>query len=285
MTDYQLFRTPSGARAVRLAYQRLIDTHLSFVDQHTVATSAGDTFVLSAGPVDGQPVLLLPGSGSVAASWGPELTQLSRTCRVHAIDLPGESGLSSSTRLPLQPGVHAQWLRQVAAALSAETATVVGVSLGAWVALDYAISHPEAVTELVLFSPSGIGSRKIAPLLLAVLLGTLGDRGRRRALTYLLGPRPPAWSDPFHRDLGALALATFKQFRPRTDPLPTFSDADLRSLPPRLTVVLGERDRMLHGGPAAERLRNLAVSGRIELLPGQGHLVPQTTYLHHLEES
>jgi hypothetical protein len=73
MTRDQLFRTPSGATAVRRVYRQLIDTHLSFTQQHTVATNAGDTFVLSAGPVDGRPVLLLPGSGSVAASWKPEL--------------------------------------------------------------------------------------------------------------------------------------------------------------------------------------------------------------------
>jgi pimeloyl-ACP methyl ester carboxylesterase len=202
---------------------------------------------------------------------------------MHAIDLPGESGLSTSTRLPLQQGAHAHWLHQVATALHAESASVAGVSLGGWVALDYAISYPHAVNEHVLFSPSGIGLRKIAPLLLAALLGTLGDRGRRQALNYLLGPQRPAWTDTFHRDLGELALATFKHFRPRTDPIPTLSDDHLRSLPPRLTVVLGEHDRMLHGGQAAERLNHLAIPGRIELLPGQGHLVPQGTYLQHLQ--
>lgn len=283
MTNDELFRSTAGATAVRRAYGHLIDTHLRFTRRHTVATSAGETFVLSTGPANGTPVLLLPGSGSVAASWGPELAELGRAHRVYAIDLPGESGSSTPVRIPLQRGAHAQWLHEVATSLRAEPAAVVGISLGGWIALDYAISYPDAVHELVLFSPSGIGPRKIGPILLAVLLGTLGDRGRRQALAYLLGPRQPAWRDPFHQDLGALALETFQHFRPRTDPLPIFTDDELRTLPSALTVVLGERDRMLHGDRAAERLRHLGVPGRIELLPNQGHLVPRPAYLQHLQ--
>ncbi|MDT0353935.1 alpha/beta fold hydrolase [Pseudonocardia charpentierae] len=283
MTTDRRFRSAAGAAVVRRAYRFLIDTHLPFAEQRTLTTAAGETFVLSAGSADCPPVLLMPGSGGVAASWGVEMAELGQTRRVHAIDLPGESGLSTPVRLPLQRGAHAHWLHEVASSLSAEPAAVVGVSLGGWVALDYAIAHPEAVRELVLFSPSGIGPRKVAPLLLAALLGTLGARGRRRALSYLLGPGRPAWTDAFHQDLGALALATFRHFRPRTDPIPTFTDDELRSLPPALTVVLGDRDRMLHGGRAAARLRRLSVAGRTELLSGQGHLVPQSSYLRHLE--
>jgi pimeloyl-ACP methyl ester carboxylesterase len=283
VTDEKVFRSAAGAAAVRGAYRRLINTHLSFTQRCTVPTGVGDTFVLSAGPVDGTPVLLLPGSGSVAASWGPELAELSRVHRVHAIDLPGESGLSTPTRLPLRRGVHADWLHELATSLDAEPSAVVGISLGGWVALDYAVSHPDAVRELVLFSASGIGPRKVVPLLVAGLLGTLGDGGRRRALDYLLGPGQSAWTDPFHKDLGTLATATFRHFRPRTDPIPAFTDDELRSLPSALTVVLGERDRMLHGRRAADRLRHLAVAGRIELLPDRGHLVPQLPYLAHLQ--
>jgi pimeloyl-ACP methyl ester carboxylesterase len=282
MSTDRRFRSGAGARAVHGAYQRLIDTHLPFARPRTVPTSVGDAFVLSAGPAGGSHVLLLPGSGSVAASWGPELAALSRTRQVHAIDLPGDSGFSTPVRLPLRHGEHARWLHEVVAALEAEPTAVVGVSLGGWVALDYAVTYPEAVRELVLFSPSGIGPRKVAPLVLAALLGTLGDRGRRQALAYLLGPGRPDWTDAFHHDLGELALLTFRHFRPRTDPIPTFTDGQLSTLRRAPTVVLGGADRMLHAGRAAERLARLGLGAAVDLLPGQGHLVPQAPYLRGL---
>ena len=98
--------------------------------------------------------------------------------------------------------------------------------------------------------------------------------------------RSPAGAATVHRvyqDLGALALATFRHFRPRTDPIPTFTDNELRSLPPTLTVVLGEQDRVLDSKLAAERLRNLVVGARMELLPGQGHLIAASSFLEHLQ--
>lgn len=282
MTVDRRFRSPAGRDAVHTAYRSLLGTHLAAVSQRTVAIGSGEAFVLSAGPTDAPPVLLLHGSGSVAGSWAPELRALSTARRVHAVDLPGEPGLSAPDRLPLQRGVHADWLREVTEVLGAPSATVAATSLGAWVAVDYALTHPERVRELVLFSPGGIGPRRVAPLVLAGLLSLLGEPGRRAALHRLLGPGQPAWDDAFHTDLGALALTTFRHFRPRTDPIPVATDRELRLLPGLLTVVLGAADRMLDGPAAAARLQKAGTPGRVVLLPGQGHLVPQDEFLDHL---
>lgn len=285
MSATEPFRSAAGAAAVHDAYRELTEQFLAFTEQRTVSTSAGDTFVLTAGPRDAPPVILLHGSGSVAAAWALEIAELSRTHRVHAIDLLGESGLSAFHRAPLRPGVHAPWLHEAASALDAVPAGVVGTSLGGWMALDYATSRPDAVSDLVLFAPSGIGRRKLGPLLLAALLGTLGDRGRRRALALLLGPGTSARPDPVHQALESLALLTFRHFRPRTDPLATFSDEQLRNLPRHLTAVFGAHDRMLDGRGAAERLRRLHPEGRVVLLPDRGHLVPDPmSYLDHLQK-
>lgn len=278
-----LFRSAAGAAAVHDAYQDLLERFLPFAEQRIVPTSAGDTFVLSAGPRDGPALVLLHGSGSVAAAWAPEITTLSRTHRVHAVDLLGESGHSAPHRAPLRPGVHAPWLHEVMSALDAVPAAVMGVSLGGWIALDHATSFPDAVTDLVLFAPSGIGRRRLGPLLVAGLLGALGDPGRRHALAVLLGPGAPASSD-FHRALASLALLTSRHFRPRTDPIATFSDEQLVRLPGAVTAVFGARDRMIRAREAAERLRRLHPRSRVLLLPHRGHLVPeQASYLDRLE--
>jgi pimeloyl-ACP methyl ester carboxylesterase len=275
-----VFRSARGESEVRQAYRDLIDTHLSFAERRTIETSAGETFVLSAGPLDAPAVVLLHGSGSVAASWAPEIAALATARRVHAVDLLGECGLSGSARLPLEPGRHALWLKEVTTSLDAGSATVVGTSLGGWVAVDYASTFPERVRATVLFSSSGFGPRRLAPLVVAGVLSTLGERGRRRALGLLLGPNPPAWSDEFHRALGALALRTFRHFKPRTDALPQFDDDRVRSLPPDLTAVFGAKDRMLDGAAAARRMRDLLPRTSVILLPDQGHLIPgQAQYL------
>lgn len=63
------------------------------------------------------------------------MTALGRTHRVHAVDLRSEPGLSAAVRLSLTRGMHARWLREVAARLQADVATV------AWLAWPFSASR------------------------------------------------------------------------------------------------------------------------------------------------
>lgn len=63
------FRTPAGAAAVAQRYRELLGTWPVPHEARTVANSAGDTFVVSSGPVDAPPVVALQGSGATTAMW------------------------------------------------------------------------------------------------------------------------------------------------------------------------------------------------------------------------
>lgn len=268
MTDDR-FRSAEGARAVGEEYARLVSTYLPGVER----TVVDGTHVLSAGP-DGAPsVLLLHGSGGTSLNWANEIPQLARTHRVHAIDLPGEPGGTVVSRLPLESGAHAAWLAGMSDALDAAEATVIGESLGGWVALDYAAEHPARVRPLGLLSPGGLGPRRTAPLLVAGLLSLLGEPGRRAAMQYFTGWTPP--TDPgLGRDLAAFSGLTFRNFRPRTDGLPVFPDAALAGITARVSAAFGGRDRMLDGPRAAEHARAVFGEDAVALLPDVGHMLP-----------
>jgi 3-oxoadipate enol-lactonase len=97
------------------------------------------------------PVVLLHGLGSSSRDWGFQLPALEARYRVIAIDLPGR-GDHARSRRPL--GVHGM-AEQVTRALKDEglpASHVVGVSLGACVALALALQAPERVRSLTLIS-------------------------------------------------------------------------------------------------------------------------------------
>src|SRR4029077_8038069 len=106
--------------------------------------------------------------------------------RVYAIDLIGEPGLSARTRYKPGGEEHALWLDDVFKALSVNKAALVGVSLGGWLALDYAIRRPQRVTALALICPAGIGKHKNF-LLKAFPLFFLGEWGRKRIRAMVMG--------------------------------------------------------------------------------------------------
>ena len=274
MTDDRRFRTDAGASEIRGSYKDLIEKYLPNVVRRTVPTSIGPVSTFSAGPKDGTPVVLLHGSGSTAVSWAPTIMRLSNEYRLHAIDLPGEAGLSTPTRVPFKADAQARWLAEVHRELVDRPSIFVGVSIGGWIATALAAYEPERVSHLVLQSASGFGPRKTLPLVLAGVLSMLGNGGRRQALAYLTGPRPTAKNrSTVQRDLDAFALRTFAHFVPRTDPLPELTDEDLARVRAQVTASFGARDRMLDAGAAAQRIRTVLPTAAIDLRDGVGHLI------------
>jgi 2-succinyl-6-hydroxy-2,4-cyclohexadiene-1-carboxylate synthase len=124
----------------------------------------------------GRPLLLLHGFTGRGTAWGSHATAFARTFRVVTVDLPGHgrTGVAAPDRMTVEQTADdlATILRQADAA----PADVLGYSLGARIALRLAVAHPEAVSRLVLESPSAG-------------LATAAERGARRAADEALAER------------------------------------------------------------------------------------------------
>ncbi|WP_100459928.1 alpha/beta fold hydrolase [Mycobacteroides abscessus] len=260
-----VYRSPSGQQAVERSYREHL-RHWTVPLQHrTVATREGDTFVTDCGPTDAPPLVLLHGAGSNSAIWQADASRWSLTHRLYMVDLIGEPGLSAPSRPPLDSDAYALWLDDVLDELGVDAAGFVGVSLGGWLATDYAIRRPGRVERLALRAPGGIGRQRYGAVLAALALMPFGERGTLRALRIALGPGPIP--DPVIDYM----LLIQRNYRPRRDTLPIFSDDDLKAIAAPLFVVLGARDRMLNSRDTAARLTRLQPAASINVLAGAGH--------------
>ncbi|MBI4240158.1 MAG: alpha/beta fold hydrolase [Candidatus Rokubacteria bacterium] len=97
----------------------------------------------------GQPVILVHGLGSFAESWRHNLPELGRQTAVYALDLPG-FGQSSKPFRPYSLAFLAAAVEGFRAALELPRPTLVGHSLGAAVAVAYALAYPARLDRLVL---------------------------------------------------------------------------------------------------------------------------------------
>ena len=98
---------------------------------------------------EGRPVVFLHGFTFDRRLWDPQLTSLSSSLKVVRYDL---RGFGASTA-PIGPYRNIDDLRELLARLGIERPVLVGLSLGANIALPYAIKHPGAVAGLILASP------------------------------------------------------------------------------------------------------------------------------------
>jgi pimeloyl-ACP methyl ester carboxylesterase len=260
-----VYHSSSGQQAVERSYREHLQRWEVPLQHRVVATREGDTFVVDCGHTDAPPVVLLHGAGSNSAIWQTDASRWSLTKRLYMVDLIGEPGLSAPSRPPLDSDAFSLWLDDVLDRLGVDAAGFVGVSLGGWLATDYAIRRPGRVERLALRAPGGIGRQRYGAVLAALALMPFGERGTRRALRIALGPgRIP---DPVIDYM----LLIQRNYRPRRDTLPVFSDDDLKAIVAPFFVVLGARDRMLNSRDTAARLTRLQPAATVNLLAGAGH--------------
>jgi len=133
-----LFRLPNG----RAPLQRVHDVH--------VGRSRLSTLTMGEGP----DILLLHGLGATKASFFEVAAALSRSHRVHALDLPGFGSSSKPAFAAYDAGYFADAVLGVMDTMGIARAHIVGNSLGGRVAIEVGLRSPDRVGALGLLCPA-----------------------------------------------------------------------------------------------------------------------------------
>ncbi|MEV0852273.1 alpha/beta fold hydrolase [Nocardia fluminea] len=266
-----IYKSDEGRRLVEQRYREHLDAWPVPREELRVDTGIGETFVVASGPMHAPPLVVLHGSGANASTWRGDIADWSRSFRVFAVDLPGEPGFSTPTRLALDSDATASWLDEVLDGLGLDTVALVGMSLGGWTALDYVLRRPARVTTAVLLCPGGLGKHRYGWLVKAIGLRMIGRHSVRAMARTALG-LDGAQADPIIDDIEL----TFTHFSPRPGKLPVFRDEQLREVDIPVLVIVGERDALFDSARTAQRAGAFP-RGEVRLLPGAGHALLNQT--------
>lgn len=110
------------------------------------------TRVLECG--EGEPFILMHGTGGHLEAFTKNLRALSAKYRVIAYDYPGH-GWTTTTTTDLEIDDYIDHLIALMDVLGVECAHLSGESLGGWVAIKFAARYPDKVSRLVLNTPGG----------------------------------------------------------------------------------------------------------------------------------
>ena len=266
-----IYKSDAGRLAVEECYRRALRQWPVAHRHLVVPTRHGDTFVIASGDEGAPPVVLFHGSGANSSVWMRDVAEWSRHHRVYAVDMIGEPGLSAPSRPPLASDAYAAWLDDVWAALDLRTASIVGVSLGGWLGIDYAVRRPDHVASLSLMCPSGIGAANFGVMLKAGFLLALGPWGVRKALTMISG------RTTLPTEVSEFVRVIFRHFRPRMEKVPRRSDKELGSLSMPVQVIVGGRDALIRSGETRARMQRLVPHAQVMYLDDEGHFLPPQT--------
>lgn len=275
----------------RAAQARLMDRHGLRAQSRYVELARPKCRIHLLDGGTGEVVLFLHGGGGMGADWIPLAARIATHRHVVIADRPGH-GLSDSFD---HEGVDLRRMSvdlvgSILGAMGAKRATLVGGSFGAFMAMSYALAHPERVEGVVaLGSFPGVG-RSIHPMMRLIVTPIVGGlaaaafgrpslEGTRRFYGKLLVAHPERL-DPDYveaatlhstrngRDVRSLFRASIspRGWRARYD----LAD-DLRTLRVPSLLVWGERDAMWdaeHILAAASLMRG----SRLVRIPDAGHM-------------
>lgn len=269
-----VFKSEDARARLETWYQRFLDRVDGPVDSRTVSTTHGPNHVLISGDPSKPPLVALHAMMTSSAHLLSELGPLLDRFRIIAPDLPGQSVRGLPMHLPYDDRAHVDWLREVLDALDVHEATLFGVSLGGFIARQFATAHPERVRRLILLVPAGIvqGSvlKGLLKMAVPMLLYKLSPTEKR--LRKLVDPLLTTWDDHWAHYLGD----AFNDFTLRRDIPPTASDAELNALSMPCLVMAAEHDISFPGRPLIERATSQIPTVETELIRGSRHSPPTT---------
>ena len=268
-----IYKSPAGERAIKERYQAFLKYWPVPNQQLRVPTGAGETFVIASGQPNAPALVLLHGSGFNSVSWMGDVATWAQNFHVYAVDIIGHPGFSAPTRPPYDSDSYARWLDDVLTSLGPGKYSIVGISLGGWIATDFAIRRPDRVERLVLLCPGGFGREKISMLeLLLIILPLLafGPWGRRKAMQIMLG------GEALPASRAARAVADFMSlislhFRHNLAKVTRFEDEALRRITRPLLLIVGGRDAMIDSTETRNRVTTNIATAQIEYLADAGH--------------
>ena len=159
------------------------------------------------------------------------------------------------------------WLIEIFGQLNIKKAVFIAMSLGSWFALNFTIHNPPKVKAISLLTTSGIVAAKTSFILKAVLfmmLGTPGATFLNKSIYHQI--TVPEEALQFQRLVS-------KYFMPVMEPIPIFSDSQLKSIKTPIQYFGGEKDNLLNSFKTAQRLKSLVPQTEINILEDTGHVI------------
>lgn len=264
------YKTRKGKEIVEQKYRNILTKWPVENRQYHVETSVGSTFVIESGKSENPPLLLIHGSVSNSATWFYDVAKLSNNYHLFAVDIIGDAGLSEEVRPSLKSGAYELWIKELLEGLNIKSCFIAGLSLGGWMALNFALHYPEKVDGLFLISSSGLAKVNIS-LMWKLVFYTLTGRADK-TMTLLNGGKSLEQS-PELKSATEFTTLTSKHYKSRKESIPLFTSQQLSQLNMPICVVYGERDCFFSAEDAAKSITHSAPHAKAIILPETGHIV------------
>jgi pimeloyl-ACP methyl ester carboxylesterase len=270
MSPPTAFKTPAGETAYLAAYDAAMKSWPVPYDEMDVPSRFGTTHVIVSGPQAASALVLLHGYMATSMMWSFNIAALSKDHRVYAVDVMGQPGKS----IPGEPirctADYVSWLTTILDRLRLDRVSLVGMSFGGWLALNYAVAAPHRLRKLVLLSPAGLLPMVRQFTMRGMLMVWLPARFTVKPFLGWLGFKDRMFANML--DLMYLGMKNFRMPIETARIAPdVVSDENLRRLHVPTLLLIGDQEVISDPAKALERARRLIRDFRGSLVPRSSH--------------
>lgn len=263
-----LFKTKKAEEAYFKTYDKILSFWPVEHEPIEVKTSVGSTHLNAAGPKGYPPLLLFPGFASNSTMYWPNIGTLAKHCRVYAIDTIGQPGRSLPAR-PLTTANCISWILEILDHLNIDRAHIMGLSLGGWLSLKFAIEEPARTNKVILLDPAA----SFAPMSGSFFFHSFipfmihpTRKGLIRFFRWLTQGYPP---NPVY---GEMMLQGVLNTNPQPPLRPSpFTDAQLQALLSPVFLLVGGKSLIYNPERVINRARKLIPGVHAEILANASH--------------
>jgi len=210
---------------------------------------------------DDKTIVLVHGVNDHAGTWFAIAPTLAKTHRVILPDLPGH-GESAPKDGPLPISLMVSQLDRVVRASGAPLITLLGNSMGGWIAMLYTLAHPTRVERLILESSGGLALSLASPVVAT---------NRDEAMVILRNVHGPHYQPQEWVIDALLQRATSSPMLRVSEMIEHLVDARLGDITVPTTILWGADDGVVPRS-YAEALRDGIANAKMHVIEGAAHI-------------
>ena len=263
-----IYRSDQGRELFEKYYTDILSCYKDYpYEELYIDTDIAKTHVLKFGDSIKPPLFMFHGSTSNSATWLGSILYFINDFTIYCVDIPGEPGLSEPVRCELNTDEPLKWIESLLDNMKIGKAFLLGMSLGTWYAMNFMINRPNKVHALSMITAGGFAPMKksfIFKVLFASILGDNGKKAMNNAIYY-----KTAVPD----EVIAFQSLAAAHFNPLMEPLPIFTDDQIRNISVPLQFFGGDHDSLIDSVRTAKRIKTYYPSADVHILEDTGHVI------------
>jgi len=219
------------------------------------------------------------GKSGTATMWRDNMAALSCEHRVYALDILGDLGKSKIIKNYSNRSEFVDWLTQVLDGLDLQKTDMIGVSMGSYLIVNYALVRPKRLNKIVLLAPAATFSSFTRDFLLkGLMVSIFGNEFLIKRMVRKFVDSDEQLENAINtQTILGMKSATFPKEKPFLFP-ERLSDAELKNLEVPALLAIGENETINQDSPeiVIDRAKKLVPNIQTTIVPGGYHSLNMT---------